>query len=109
MFDSGVRHLQIASAKVNSNSIGKALLLFVDRKYTGVRVGAVYSERTLRDLYGMELLPEGSGLTVESQTGGTLYQSGGRGRATRPLRASVRQGANTTILRPRPRKTAMSR
>lgn len=80
MFDSGVRHLQIASAKVNSNSIGKALLLFVDRKYTGVRVGAVYSERTLRDLYGMELLPEGSGLTVESQTGGTLYQSGGRGK-----------------------------
>ena len=32
MFDSGVRHLQIASAKVNSNSICKALLLFVDRK-----------------------------------------------------------------------------
>lgn len=73
----GNRNSQVAQITYE-NMLGQpALLLILDYNRSSVRVGAVYLEETMKELFYINSLPDNSSLVVSDSEGNTLYQYGG--------------------------------
>ena len=70
------QHHQLSFVSLRRSTPRPALLIFIDRPYTSVRVGMVYYQETLLKLFQMDSLPPGSGFTLRNQEGEVVYQYG---------------------------------
>ncbi len=75
MLEAPTSHHQYETVTVRGNT-HPALILFIDSKISSMRVGVVYQESTLMDLFHLNTLPAGSSLEIVDNTGAVVYNYG---------------------------------
>ena len=76
MLEKGGDHHQLAQVRLNQYAARPALMILIDRPHTNVRLGIIYYEETLLDLFHFDLLPPNTCFTLHNLDGELVYQYG---------------------------------
>ena len=95
MLTSKRQYYRLSAISLRGTAAREGMLLFIDRPYTNVRIGAVFHERTLLDAFHMDVLPSGC-LQLCDAEGQEVYRTGTIGDGSAALEYSIRY-TNLTV------------